>query len=63
MADETGVSRPLTPHFHATVPLPRDDGRGILRVGLVGRAKIHIAPRTIGDRLWRYFVRTFNFEL
>lgn len=63
MADESGVPRPLTPHFDATVPLPRDDGRGILRVGLVGRAKIHIAPRTIGDRLYDYLARTFNFEL
>jgi putative peptide zinc metalloprotease protein len=63
MADSSGVPRPLTPHFHAVVPLPRDDGRGVLRVGLVGRAKIHIKPRTIGDRLLRYFQRTFNFEL
>ena len=63
MADGSEAPRPLTPHFDALVPLPRDDGRGILRVGLVGRAKIHIAPRTIGERLWTYILRTFNFEL
>jgi hypothetical protein len=63
MSDDSGVARPLTPHFEASVPLPTDDGREILRVGLVGRAKIHIRPRTIANRLLRYLQRTFNFEL
>jgi hypothetical protein len=61
--DASGVPRPLTPHFDALVPLPPDDGRGILRVGLVGQAKIKVDPKTIGKRIYDYFIRTFNFEL
>ena len=36
---------------------------GLLRIGLVGRAKITTAPRTLWSRLYRYAARTFNFEL
>jgi putative peptide zinc metalloprotease protein len=57
-----GVARPLSPVFDALVPLP-EDKEGLLRIGLVGRAKIATAPRTLADRLWRYLSRTFNFEL
>ena len=35
----------------------------VLRVGLIGTAKIKTAPRTIAQRLWRYVTRTFNFDL
>jgi putative peptide zinc metalloprotease protein len=59
----SGVARPLSPVFEAVVPLPVDDPHSLLRVGLVGRAKIHIAPRTIAERLYRYLKRTFNFDL
>jgi putative peptide zinc metalloprotease protein len=58
-----GVGRPLTPAFDALVPLPFEDPHGLLRVGLVGRAKITTKPRTLWDRLYRYAARTFNFEL
>jgi putative peptide zinc metalloprotease protein len=58
--DESGVARPLSPYYEAVAPLPAHD---ILRVGLTGRARIHVAPRTLGERLWRYFTRTFNFDL
>jgi putative peptide zinc metalloprotease protein len=60
--DDSGVPRPIGLVFEAVVPLPEDD-RELLRIGLVGRAKITTAPRTLGNRLWRYFSRTFNFEL
>jgi putative peptide zinc metalloprotease protein len=60
--DESGVARPTGKVFEVTVPLPEDD-KGLLRIGLVGRAKITTAPRTLGSRLYRYFSRTFNFEL
>lgn len=63
MPDVAGFARPTDPHFVALVRLPKDDGRGILRVGLVGTAKIHVAPRTIGERLGNYLARTFHFEL
>jgi len=60
--DDSGVARPIGLVFEAVVPLPEDD-RDLLRIGLVGRAKITTEPRTLGSRLWRYFSRTFNFEL
>jgi hypothetical protein len=58
-----GVPRPLSPVFEAIVPLPQEDRHGLLRLGLVGRAKIYTPPRTLLDRLYRYILRTFNFEL
>jgi putative peptide zinc metalloprotease protein len=61
--DASGVPRPLSPVFEAVVPLPEQDPNGLLRLGLVGRAKITTAPRTLWDRLVRYASRTFNFEL
>ncbi len=60
--DDSGTARPVGLVFEAVVPLPEDD-RELLRIGLVGRAKITTEPRTLGNRLWRYFSRTFNFEL
>ncbi len=59
--DDSGVPRPLTPHFYAFAPLPNDGDR--LRVGLLGEAKIAIPDRTLGQRLGRYAARTFNFDL
>ncbi|MEX0613454.1 MAG: HlyD family efflux transporter periplasmic adaptor subunit [Pirellulales bacterium] len=61
--DPSGVPRPLSPVFEAVVPLPEQDPHGLLRIGLIGRAKITTAPRTLWDRLVRYASRTFNFEL
>jgi putative peptide zinc metalloprotease protein len=57
-----GVPRPLSPAFEALAPLPEADAEG-LRIGLVGQAKISVRPRTLLFRLYRYFSRTFNFEL
>ena len=37
--DASGVARPLSPVFEAVVPLP-EDTHGLLRIGLVGEAKI-----------------------
>jgi putative peptide zinc metalloprotease protein len=62
-ADAGGVPRPLNPVYEAVVPLPEQDPHGLLRLGLVGRAKVITPPRTLATRLWRYFSRTFNFEL
>ena len=60
--DDSGVPRPIGLVFEVTVPLP-EDTNDLLRIGLVGRAKITTAPRTLGSRLYRYLSRTFNFEL
>lgn len=61
--DPSGVARPLSPIFEAIVPLPEHDPHNLLRVGLVGRAKIATRPRTLWERLYRYAAHTFNFEL
>jgi putative peptide zinc metalloprotease protein len=58
-----GVPRPLSPVYEARAPLPDDDTNGLLRIGLVGRAKIRTRPRTLLFRVARYASRTFNFEL
>jgi putative peptide zinc metalloprotease protein len=58
-----GVPRPLTPVFQALAPFPEDAESDLLRIGLVGQAKISTRPRTLLFRLYRYFSRTFNFEL
>ncbi len=60
--DEGGVPRPIGQVFEVRVPLPEDD-RNLLRIGLVGQAKVTTKPRTLGERLYRYLSRTFNFEL
>jgi putative peptide zinc metalloprotease protein len=61
--DPGGVARPLSPIYEAVVPLPENDPHKLLRIGLVGKAKITTAPRTIWSRLVRYVLHTFNFEL
>jgi putative peptide zinc metalloprotease protein len=62
-ADATGAARPLSPIYEAVVPLPETDKGPFLRIGLVGKAKITTAPRTLWARLVRYLSHTFNFEL
>ncbi len=59
--DESGIETPLSPSYEASVPL--QDDRGLLRVGLKGRAKIHASWQPLGRRLWRYVTRTFHFRL
>jgi putative peptide zinc metalloprotease protein len=61
--DPGGVARPLSPIFEAVVPLPEQDPHGLLRIGLVGKAKITTRPRTLWERVTRYLWRTFNFDL
>ena len=62
-ADASGAARPLSPIYEAVVPLPENDPNHLLRIGLVGKAKISTAPRTLWARLVRYLSHTFNFEL
>jgi putative peptide zinc metalloprotease protein len=60
-ADPDGTVRPLNTSFQAIARL--DNSTGLLRNGLTGRARIETRPRTIAERLYRYFTRTFNFDL
>ena len=57
----TGAERPMSVSYQASVHL--DDDAGLLRNGVRGTAKIHVAPQTLGRRCWRLLTRTFNFEL
>lgn len=59
--DRAGIERPMSTSFQASVYL--DDPEQVLRVGLRGHAKIHVAPQTLGQRLWRWAIHTFNFKL
>jgi len=62
--DRSGAERPASTSYQARVPL--DDPDGMLRLGLRGRAKIHMDFRgwqTIGQRIWRYINQTFHFRL
>jgi putative peptide zinc metalloprotease protein len=59
--ERDGAIRPLSTSFQAIALV--DDTSGMLRNGLTGRAKIRVAPKTIGERILRYLLRTFNFEL
>ena len=60
-ATPEGTVRPLDTSYQAIARL--DDPRGMLRTGLIGRARIETRPRTIAERLYRYLSRTFNFDL
>ncbi len=40
-----------------------DPANGLLRPGLLGRAKVHTAPQTIARRAWRLVSQTFAFKL
>jgi putative peptide zinc metalloprotease protein len=58
---ETGVERPMSTSYYASVHLPDEDD--LFRIGLRGRAKVHVRPQTLGRRVWRLLTRTFNFKL
>ncbi len=58
---QTGVETPQSTSYQAQVSL--DDDEGVLLVGLRGRVKIHTAPLSLGTRLWRLVMNTFNFRL
>ncbi len=62
--DPSGVERAQSTSYQVRVPL--DDPEHLLRLGLRGRAKIHMAFQdwqTLGQRLWRQINQTFNFRL
>ena len=57
----TGATKPQSTSYTAEVPL--NDTLGELRVGLIGTAKIQVAPQPLGKRLWRLLQHTLSFEL
>ena len=58
---ETGEEKPQSASYQALVPI--EDREGVLRLGLRGEAKIHTAPLSLGARLWRLIMHTFNFKM
>jgi putative peptide zinc metalloprotease protein len=58
---QDGSMRPLNTSFQAIARLDNPDG--MLRNGLIGRARIETEPRTLAWRLMRYLGRTFNFDI
>ena len=58
---KSGAERPQSTSYQARAPL--DDPQHLLRQGLRGRGKIHVAWLPLGTRLWRLLTHTFNFKL
>ncbi len=61
VTDAAGVTRPASTTYQARVVL--DDHAQTLVIGASGRAKIHVAPQSLGQRLYRFLSGTFRFEL
>jgi putative peptide zinc metalloprotease protein len=60
-AEPDGTVRPISTSSQAVAPL--DNSSGLLRNGLIGRARITTEPRTLSQRIGRYLSRTFNFKI
>lgn len=58
--DEYGRTRPISTSYQARIVFEPSDVP--LRPGYRGQAKVHLAWRSLGSRLYRYVTKTFNFE-
>ena len=58
----TGQVKPRSVTYQARVPLEIKDSDLPFRPGYRGSAKIHVDPKSLGQRLWRVIAQTFNFE-
>ncbi|MEM9587688.1 MAG: hemolysin D [Planctomycetota bacterium] len=63
MDPRTGQIKPRSVSYQARVPIDPDAMEIAMRPGYRGVAKVHVAPMSLGSRLWRFVVKTFNFEL
>lgn len=57
---QTGQAKPRSVSYQARVPL--DAAEMLLRPGYRGSAKVHVDPMSLGNRLWRVIIKTFNFD-
>ncbi|QEG40131.1 hemolysin D [Roseimaritima ulvae] len=57
---QTGQVKPRSVSYQARVPLVDTDLP--IRLGYRGSAKVHTENKTLGWRLWRLIIKTFNFE-
>ena len=60
---ETGQQRPLSTKYQARVPLDKEDLPNGIYLGMRGRAKIATEWQSLGSRVWRIMITTFNFKL
>ena len=58
--DEMGRTRPISTSYQVRVELV--DLQVPLRAGYRGNAKVHLKWKSLGSRLYRYVLKTFNFE-
>ena len=62
--DTYGRQRPMSTSYQALAPLDNQgDLQGLLSPGQRGRAKIHTDWQSLGNRAYRYVVRTFHFKM
>ncbi len=59
--DSSGRLRPISASYQARVPLKNIDIP--LRAGYRGQAKIYVGWKSVGWRIYRFFARTFRFEM
>lgn len=62
MDPRTGALKPRNVSYQGRVPLSSTELEIPFRPGYRGSAKIHVAPMSLGTRLWRLIAQTFNFE-
>ncbi|TWT92721.1 hemolysin D [Stieleria varia] len=58
----TGQVKPRSVTYQGLVPLEIKESDLPFRPGYRGSAKIHVDPKSLGQRLWRVIAQTFNFE-
>ncbi|MDR1924767.1 MAG: hypothetical protein LBQ66_10375 [Planctomycetaceae bacterium] len=56
-----GSEKPTSASYRVRMLLDNPDN--LIKPGMTGTAKIHVAPQTLGMRSWRFFNETFNFKL
>lgn len=59
---QTGQARPRSVSYQARVPLPLDSLEESMRLGYRGSAKVYTEYKSLGWRLWRLIIKTFNFD-
>ncbi|MDR1477377.1 MAG: biotin/lipoyl-binding protein [Planctomycetaceae bacterium] len=61
MRQKDGNEKPTSSSYRVKMLLDNHDD--LIKTGMTGVAKIHVAPQTLSMRAWRLFNETFNFKL
>ncbi|MDR2642718.1 MAG: biotin/lipoyl-binding protein [Planctomycetaceae bacterium] len=61
MRQKDGSEKPTSASYRVKMLL--DNPNNIIKPGMTGIAKIHVAPQTLSMRAWRLFNEIFNFNL